>query len=348
VHDDTDAAPRRTYDRKPASDRAGKRPAFGSKPSFGSKPYGDKPSFGTKPRFNADRPSFKSDRPAFRRTEGSSDSRPPRREFTPRPYDSGDSSSDRPRKTFSKPGTFGRKREGFAGKPSFSRDNDSRPPRREFTPRPEGDSRDSRPPRRNFADRTGDRPDKPSFSGPRKPGSYAPRPQGGARGFDGDRSSGFAPRKPYAPREGKAGPSRFGSKPGFSRDRESRDNREERGGRASGPPYRKFDAPRTPRTYSSDRPERPARSEGTGSYAGKPKSSFGAKKPYGKTTGGYAGKSGGSFAGKSSSFAGKKPYAKSAPRGTGKPASTFDKFKDNKKPFGKRAPARKFKPEGGE
>ena len=342
VDDDTDAAPRRPYDRKPVFDRAGKRP-FGSKPAFGSKSYGDKPSFGSKPRFNADRP-FKSD--AFRRTEGSSDSRPPRREFTPRPYGTGagDSGSDRPRKTFSKPGTFGPKREGFSGKPSFSRD-DSRPPRREYTSRPEADSRDNRPLRRTFADRTGDRPDKPSFNGPRKPGSYAPRPQGGSRGFDGDRSSGFAPRKPYAPREG-AGPSRFVGKP--TRDRESRDNREERSGRPSGPPYRKFDAPRTPRPYSSDRTERPARTEGTGGYAGKSKSSFGAKKPYGKTSGGYAGKSGGSFAGKSSSFAGKKPFAKSAPGGAGKPASTFDKFKGNKKPFGKRAPARKFKPEGGE
>jgi hypothetical protein len=32
----------------------------------------------------------------------------------------------------------------------------------------------------------------------------------------------------------------------------------------------------------------------------------------------------------------------------GKAVSTFDKFKDNKKPFGKRPPARKFKPEKGE
>ncbi len=130
VSDDTDTAPRptRTYDRKPAFDRAGKRPSFGPKPSFGSKPYGDKPSFGSKSRFSGDRPSFKTDRPSFRRTEGASDSRPPRREFV-----AGDSGSDRPRKTFSKPGTFGRKREGFAGKPSFPRENDSRPPRREFT-----------------------------------------------------------------------------------------------------------------------------------------------------------------------------------------------------------------------
>jgi hypothetical protein len=73
-----------------------------------------------------------------------------------------------------------------------------------------------------------------------------------------------------------------------------------------------------------------------------------AKKPYGKSSGGFAGKSG-SYTGKSSgssSFAGKKPYSKSA---AGASAGPYDKFKDNKKPFGKRgAPARKFKPEEGE
>ena len=144
-----------------------------------------------------------------------------------------------------------------------------------------------------------------------------------------------------------------------------------RGERPSGPPFRKFDAPRgdrparsfsdrpasdrptrsfssergdrPARPFSSDRGDRPAvqRAEGSGGYAGKPSGGFGAKKPYGKS-GGYAGKSGGG------SFAGKKPYGKSAAGRTGKPASTFDKFKDNKKPFGKRAPARKFKPEKGE
>jgi hypothetical protein len=343
VQDDTDTpslpmAPR-PYDRKPASgrtDRAGKRPAFGSKPAFASKPsfsakpafgskpsFGAKPAFGSKPRFNADRPAFKSDRPAFRRNEGPGDSRPPRREYTPRPYnEAGAGSSDRPRKTFSKPGTFGRKREGFAAKPSFSRDsgsrpprrdfNDSRPPRREFTARPSSErSGEYDRPRRPFADRGGDRPGKPSFNGPRKPGSYAPRPQG--------------------------------SSSSFSRDRDDRGG--ERSGRPSGPPFRKFDAPRTPRPSSSDRPDRsdrparpdrPARSEGSTDRPRKPGSTFGAKKPYGKSSGG--------FAAKSTSFAGKKTYAKSA-AGAGKPASTFDKFKGNKKPFGKRAPARKFKSE---
>jgi hypothetical protein len=90
-----------------------------------------------------------------------------------------------------------------------------------------------------------------------------------------------------------------------------------------------------------DRPDRPARTEGSSDRPRKPGNTFGPKKPYGKSSGG--------FAGKSTSFAGKKPYAKSAAGGAaGKPASTFDKFKGNKKPFGKRAPARKFKPQQSE
>ena len=283
------AAPqsKRPYDRKPAFDRAGKRPPFGSKPSFGNKP-----SFGSKPRPYSDRAA-------------------------------GDSTSDRPRKTFSKPGTFGRKREGFAGKPSFSRDNDSRPPRRdfgadsrpprrEFTPRSREGSSDTRPPRRNFADR-GDRADKPSFSGPRKPGSFSPRPQ---------RSFGDAPRK------------------SFSRENDTRSEGRGRASRTDGPPFRKFDAPRTPRPRAaSDFEGKPSSSFGEKKpYSKKSGSSFGAKKPYGKSSEGFAKKSG-------SSFAGKKPFTKSAKFAPGKPASTFDKFKGNKKPFGKRAPARKFKPE---
>jgi 23S rRNA pseudouridine2605 synthase len=322
VKDDTQSTPHskapRTFDRKPAG-RAGKRP-FSSKPSFG-----DKARFSDKPRFSGDRSSFKSDRPTFRHSEDSTTSRPPRR------YEGAearDFASDRPRKTFSKPGTFGRKREGYAGKPSFRRDDDSRPPRRdfdasrpprrEFTPRPSGDRTADDRPRSTFADR----PHKPSFGDSRKPGSYAPRPQGGKRTFEG--------------------------KPSFSRDRDNRnrDSREDRGsertGRASGPPYRKFDAPRTPRP------------EGSGDYPRQPAGSFDTKKPYGKSSGGFAKKSGSGFAGKSGNFAGKKPFTKSAAGArsaagkTGKPASTFDKFKGNKKPFGKRTPSRKFKPEESE
>jgi 23S rRNA pseudouridine2605 synthase len=356
--EDESAAPRqdapRPYARKPSFGREGNRSSFASKPSFGARPsFGsksrsgsDRRSAGNKSRFDGDRTSFAS-RPAFRRDNEASDSRPQRREYTPRPY--GDApagaTGDRPRKTFSKPGTFGRKREGFAGK-SFSRDSESRPPRRDFS--------DSRPPRRDFGD-------KPGFSGPRKPGAYSPRPQGGFGEDRATRPSGFPPRKPYTPREGGTGPSRFGGKPSYDRGERSGygDRTEGRAGRPSGPPFRKFDArrgDRPSRPFSSDRP---ARAEDSGGYAGKSSSSFGDKKPYAKSAGSFSGKSSfvgksdtygkssGGYAGKSGGkFAGKKPYGKSAPA-SGKPASTFDKFKDNKKPFGKRPPARKFKPEKG-
>ena len=335
----------RTAERKPSFERAAKRPSFGSKPAFGSKPtFGDKSRYaGNRPSFGKDRSSIGNDRPAFRRTEGSSESRPPRREFTPRPYsDAPAAGSDRPRKTFSKPSTTGRDREGFAGKPSFGRDNsDRRPSRREFAPRPEGDSADSRPARRTFGERSG----KPGFSGPRKAGSFSARPQ---RSLDGgDRTNGFAPRKSFVRRDEAAGPSRFVSKPSPSRDRKgSGDRSESAASRPSGPPYRKFDAPRSPRPSPSDRPARREASgdyspRTSGGYAGKSAGGLGAKKPYGKSSGGYAGKS------TSGSFAGKKAYGKSA-TGTDKPASTFDKFKGNKKPFGNRPPARKFKREEGE
>lgn len=288
--------PPRTYDRKPASDRAGKRPAFGSKPSFGNKPaFGSKPRFGgDRPSFKSDRPAFKSDRPAFRRDDTGRGERPPRREFTPRPYN-GESSSDRPRKAFSKPGAFERKREGFAGKPSFNRDHEGRPPRR------------------NFEDRS-DRPGK-SFSGPHKSGSYAPRPQSGPRNFEGKPS--------FRDREARGVRSDRGERSNYN-DRPKRNE-----GRTDGPPFRKFDAPRKPRPFSSDRSERserparferserPSRPKGSGDFARKPGSTFGAKKPFSKSA---------------------KPFA-----GAGKSTGTFDKFKGNKKPFGKRPPARKFK-----
>ncbi len=124
-------------------------------PSAPSPPSATNPASTASPASAATAPPSKAIAHPSRRSEG--DSRPPRREYTPRPYNdaaAGDSTTDRPRKTFSKPGTFGRKREGFAGKPSFSRDSDSRPPRRDFADRP-------------------DRSSKSSFDGPRKP--YTPR-----------------------------------------------------------------------------------------------------------------------------------------------------------------------------
>jgi hypothetical protein len=137
--------------------------------------------------------------------------------------------------------------------------------------------------------------------------------------------------------------------------------------------YRKFDAPRDrparpfspdrprpdrprpdrassdrpARPYNSDRPartfsDRPARPGGFSSQEGdRP-----ARKPFGKP---FAKPAGGGFAGKRQSgkpggFGGKKPFSKPGGSFAGKPNSTFAKFADGNKPFGKRPPARKFKP----
>ena len=231
---------RPAYDRKPSYD---KKP-YGSKPSFGRKPFGDKPAYGSRPSYGA-KPGFSRDR---------NDSRPPRRDFAPRPAAEGGNPGDfAPRKTFSKPGTFGRKREGgFSPRPSFGRDSDSRPPRREFTPRPGSEGRDSRPPRRDFGAR-------PTFGA-------RPAREGGF-----DRSA----RAPYggsSSREG--GPARFGSnKPSYP-PRESGNNE------STGPRYRKFDAPRGDRPSRPFNPDRPARP-------------FNSDRPSRPASGGYAGKSGG-------------------------------------------------------
>jgi 23S rRNA pseudouridine2605 synthase len=315
----TSERPARTYTRKPSFDREGKRPSFGSRPSFSGKP-----------RLGGDRPTF--------RRDSDGESRPPRRDYTPRP-EAGSDESRPPRRTFSKPGTFDRKREGFAGK-SFRRDGESRPPRRDFG--------DSRPPRRDYASRS------EAGSGE----SRAPR-----REYSDSRP----PRREF----GDSRPPRrdFGdSKPTFSRDRAGRGDRSEQGPR-SGPPFRKFDAPRGKfagaRSDGSDRPARSFRSESAGDSEARPRRTFGAKKPFTKSGEGFAGKSksfgakgksGGYVSKGKTDFAdskpyGKKPFAKSGkPAGkfaskSGKPASTFDKFKDNKKPFGKRPPSRKFKSE---
>jgi 23S rRNA pseudouridine2605 synthase len=297
------ARPARSYGAKPRFDRAaggaggsdrrdGTRPAFGRKPAFGARP-----SFGgSREGFAGKREGF-TPRPSFRRDD---DSRPPRREFPPR--SGGDSSA--PRKTFSKPGTFGRKREGFAGKPSGG-----------------------------FA--------------PRTPGSYSPRPQGGEGGARGDwkvrgdqnarPDRGFAPRKPFTPRG-------EGSSRGGSADRGPR------------PPFRKFDAPRAPRE-GGDRPARPyspRKSFGEGAVGSgrsdrgqdrdeRPARPYGDRpaRPYGKSAeGGFGAKKPFSKAGKPSGFA-------------GKAANTFTKFADGKNPFrkpgkpGGKAGSFKGKPTGG-
>jgi hypothetical protein len=328
------AQPRTPRVYKPRAEGDRGKPAFGRKPSFGDKPaFRGKPSFGDKPRFG----------------EG----RPPRRDFAPRAEGEG-GDARAPRKTFSKPGTFGRKREGFAPRGG----SDERPARREFSPRP-GQDGERRPGPRS------DRGERPAFGGSRTAGGYTPRPQGDRpRRTEGDAA---APRKPYPPRgagffsrEPRPSDARFPGRPASApRDREDRGSGAEGGKRV----YRKFDAPRDrparpyssdrpARPYSSDRParpyssDRPARAEG--GEARKPAGDFAKRKFGGKPSGkpgGFGGKSGG----KPGGFGGKKSFSKSSDKPfSGKPGSTFSKFVGTKKPFGKRAPARKFKPGKGE
>ena len=228
------------------------------------------------------------------------------REYKPREYKPRSAESDGrpPRKTFSKPGTFGRKREGFG--------------------------------------------ERPASGSPRAPGSYAPRPSGGP-GFSGKPRFSKSRSSSNSNSEDKFAGKPFAGKP---RDGGERGSGTESGKRV----YRKFDAPRerTARPFSSDRPARPfspdrparstysdrtarpARAEGGGGFAGKPAGEFAPRKFAGKPFG------------KPGGFAGKKPFGRSAGKPgaafPGKPSSTFAKFAGNKKPFGKRAPARKFKP----
>jgi 23S rRNA pseudouridine2605 synthase len=294
---------------KPRADGDTRRSAFGAKSAFGRKPaFGSKPSFGTG---GAGAP----------RRFDSGDSRPPRRDFVPRP-DSSAGPEKPPRKTFSKPGTFGRKREGFgAGRDGAG---DARPPRRDFG---------------GGADRSA------RSATPRTPGSYAPRAGGSDRPNAGrpagKAGGGFASRTPYSPRGGGEG------KPEFTRGASA--GRPERGSSTEGGKrvYRKFDAPRDrpARPLNSDRPARPfssdrsARPAGAGSRGG---GTGHAGKSGGARPGGFksprpSGKPGGGF--------GKKPFSKP---GAGKPSGTFAKFADGAKPFGKRSPARKYKPREGD
>jgi hypothetical protein len=304
----------RSFDR-PA--RPGSRPGFDRKPSFGAKPYGARPAYGS---------SDGGTRPSFRRDDGAS-----RREYTPRPAaDGGGEGTFAPRKTFSKPGTFGRKREGgFSPRPPFA-GGEGRPPRRDFGGKPAFGSGEGRPPRREFTPREGgaasDRPRRefaPRDSEARRPGSYTPRPTGGDRKPYSPRpeGGGFAPRKPFTP----------GGKPGFSRDRD------EAAG-ADGPRFRKFDAPRFDKPKRAFNPDGPARPY-SGDRPARPFSSDRPARPYS----GDRPASGGGFS-KPGSYPAKKPFSK--PTGAGayrgpKPPGTFAKFADGNKPFRKPGPGGK-------
>ena len=305
--------PARTYASKPRPDRSEQSSFIGTKPTFGRKPtFGDRPKFGDRP--SSGRPGFGA-KPAFgtRPSSRSADSRPPRREFTPRPEGDGNGDARPPRKTFSKPGTFGRKREGLAGKPSFG--GESGPSRRDFNDR---GAQSSDRPSRSFdrSDRSSgpDRPDRPSRSSerserpsaPRTPGSFSarPRPQGG---FGSKPSFGGRPSS--------------GGKPSFSRDRDSSGGS---GDRPARPTYRKFDAPRersggdraSSGRSDSDRPSRSYSSEGSSDRPTRRPGFGGDKKPYSKpSAGGFGPK-------KSSGF-------------SAKPLGTFAKFAEGKNPFRK-------------
>ena len=253
----------------------GKKPGFGGKPGFASKPYGSRPPAGDRER----RPFKRAEgagpaRPAFdkpwsedraARPEGG-EGRPPRREFTPRPRaaegsaEAGGAGGDAPRRTFSKPGTFGRKREGGAG---FDR-GEGRPPRREggerpqraYSERPSSDRpRSPRPSSGRFgADRSGsDRPGSERFSSER---SGSSRPGGASFKRPGGGAGSYASRpRPV-----------FGGKPAFTRDRGAdaeggqASNRGEATGRGDAPKrvYRKFDAPREKKPFSKSSGPKPA------------------------------------------------------------------------------------------
>ncbi len=292
---------------------SGRKPSFGSKPGFGRKPeFGRRPPFGSKPapagrpgpedrngsggragarEESGQRPSFRSARDVAPRRDGDADTRPPR-------------------KTFSKPGTFTRKREASSG---YVRSAGSRAPRNEVDRRDFGEgsgrpARSSERPNRSASE-------KPSSGfAPRTPGSFSPRPQHGS-----------------------------GGKPGFARDRETPG-----GAGQSRPVYRKFDAPRgdrPARPYKpersqgrSDRPSRPFSNTDPGGdrkpYSKAAGTGFGAKRPANGT-----GRPTGTFA----KFAdGKNPFRK-----PGKPGGKAGSFKGKATSFSKPA-YRERKPKAGE
>ena len=328
------------------------RPPFGAKPPFGRKPEAGgrerrpfqrdgKPGF-AKPRF--DKPWQEDHRPrpegetlaAGADAGGTASGRP-----APRPRPEG---GEAPRRTFSKPGTFGRKREGFGGKPGSGRD-ENRPPRREFgsgegrPPRREFGSGEGRPPRREFGSGEGRPPRREFGSGEGRP----PRRDAGERPAAGGFKSASSSTGSYPPRPKREFGTKpaFGAKPSFGRDRGAAGEGAQ--GEAPRKVFRKFDAPREGKPFRA-RPEgagrsfegrppagRPARPSNRPDNASgeRPRPSFGAKpagaKPFGKkpSGGGFA-KAGGPFA----KFAdGQKPFRKpGAPRkpsGGGKPGGGF-------------------------
>ena len=319
-------------DRKP-------RPAAGAEgeaPRRTFTPRTDRPAFGSKPRFEGRSEGFSG------RSNAAGDSRPPRSGFTPREF-TPRADGDAPRKTFSKPGTFGRKREGgFSGKPGFG-GGDARPPRRDF-----GGS-DSRPPRRDFA-ASSDRGERPSGGEFKRPGSYTPRPRGdfGSKppfagpkpGYQRDSAgpqsgsgSGEAPRKVFrkfdAPRDKKPfGAKPFGDRKPFTPGGSARPPRS-----FDGPGT--FDKPRSPGTFDRPRPDRSRPDRPSFGGSDRPRGDRpgfgGSDRPRGDRP---------AFGAKPGDFAGKKPFSK--PSTFAAKGGPFAKFADGAKPF--RKPGQKRPP----
>jgi hypothetical protein len=269
----------------------GDRPKFAAKPPFRGKPsFSDKPKFGTKPAFGS--------KPPFR-----SEGRPPRRDFARGEGAPGDARP--PRKTFSKPGTFGRKREGFAPRPS----NDAHPPRRDFS---------DRTPPRGPRERPDSQARASTGEGAKRVYRKFDAPRPGARKFSGPSGPKFSSPKPDGPKDARKFAPRP-ERPERPRRAFSPDSAESRAGnRTSGNFKRKPAGKPFPRKFASDPSFEPRK------FTGKPA-------PRAAT-----------------GFKGKKPAGKSGAPFPGKPGSPFAKFVGNKKPFGKRPPARKFKPPKGE
>ena len=306
------------------ADRGAKRP-FGAKPPFGAKrPFGTRPS-GDRAGFGGGaRPSrMGGDRPAFSRgREADTGERParPRREGA----DGGGAPFER-RPSFGKGGGFGK---GAGDRASAPGDRERRPFRRD------GAEGGARPPRREF-------------------GEGAPRGERPARSADAPGARPFRPRR-EGEGEGRA-PFRKFDAPRSPRKTFRKDGEE------GGPPRREFSGPAKPRTQEggSDRGPAGAR-EGSRPYSGASRPREGGGFAPKRAGGGFASRGpgganpGGPAAGPGSragGFAAKRPFAgrPSGPRGADAPgASTFDKFKGGNKPWGKRPPGRKPKPDEGE
>ena len=295
---------------RPAFDKS-RRPAFGDRPAFGKKPGFARPGGFSRPGASA-RPEGGPRRPYG----GDGPARPGGSGF---PARTSDGDARPPRKTFSKPGTFGRKRED-ADRPRSFQPRSSQPfqPREDSQGRPpgkfSGSGNSGRPNQTGGAERRPFRPrtDAAGSGGAgerggsrgagqgfeRRPGSYSARPQ--------RPDGGYAAKRPFAA----SGDDRAAGKRPFT----PRGERPTAGGSfAKGPgdgekprTFRKFDAPKfgRPGASAGDRGGRPA---------------GGGRAPGGSGPGG--------------GFAGRKP------------AGPFAKFADGKKPF--RGAGASGKPGGG-